>query len=531
MKHRTESWTWRIFALLLVVSVVLSACGGGGATATPAATGGQGEAEASPTAAQAEPTAAEAEPTTAEATPAETASGEATAEATPAETAAAEASPTVEATAAAGETPTAESGAATEGQAGAAGEPTLNPDVSGKVELWHFWASPVRRQAVRRVIALCKQQLPNIEVVDTVKPFGDIWTANLAAVAAGSGMPDVIVSDRPTLPKDAADGVYMNLQEWATRDNVVRDQFYNWAWDQTLYEGNTYGIPHETDVTVLFYNKNLFEQAGLDPNKPPTTWQEVQAYADKLDVIDNGQIKRVGFFPLWARGVDIWQYTNNAGMIAEDGTPQINNPKMVETVQWIKSWIDRYGGWQNVQNFQSQFGAPPNDLFMSGGAAMLVDIYGYNSALQFYRPKAKLDNGDTPNMDWGIALIPYNESADPGTWSGGFSLSIPTAAPNAEAAWEFIKCATGAQGQASWARDTQAQPTNLAAANDPVLLADPNWQVAAKALETSTGGVYVGAYPNWGEQLAQRWERVWTGELTPQQALDEAQTAVEAAIQ
>jgi multiple sugar transport system substrate-binding protein len=106
-------------------------------------------------------------------------------------------------------------------------------------------------------------------VTDTVKPFGDIWTANIAAVAAGSGMPDVIVSDRPTLPKDAADGVYMNLQEWADRDGVTRDQFYDWAWDQTLYEGETYGIPHETDVRVLFWNKQLFAQAGLDPEQTP----------------------------------------------------------------------------------------------------------------------------------------------------------------------------------------------------------------------------------------------------------------------
>ena len=87
------------------------------------------------------------------------------------------------------------------------GQIAYNPDVSGEIELWHFWASPVRRNGVQRIKAICEQKLPNITVTDTVKPFGDIWTANIAAVAAGSGMPDVIVSDRPTLPKDAADGV------------------------------------------------------------------------------------------------------------------------------------------------------------------------------------------------------------------------------------------------------------------------------------------------------------------------------------
>lgn len=408
--------------------------------------------------------------------------------------------------------------------------PTLNPEVSGDVELWHFWASPVRRNAIRRVIAMCQQELPNITVTDTVKPFGDIWTANVAAVSAGSGMPDVIISDRPTLPRDAEAGVYTDLQEWADRDGVTRDQFYDWAWDQTLYEGSTYGIPHETDVTVLFWNKQLFQEAGLDPEDPPETWEELEEYADALDVQNaDGSYERIAFFPLWNRGVDIWQYTNDSDMIAADGTPQINNEKMVETVEWIKSWVDRYGGWQNLQTFRNQYSAPPNDLFMGGGVAMLVDIFGYNSQLEFYRPTVTLEDGTTPRMEWGISLIPYN--TDAGTWSGGFSMSIPSGADNAEAAWEFIKCATSVEGQASWARDTQAQPTNIQAAQDPVVSASPYWSVVDEALQTSTGGVYVTKYPNWGEQIGQRMEQVWLGELTPQEALDQAQEAVETAIQ
>jgi multiple sugar transport system substrate-binding protein len=410
------------------------------------------------------------------------------------------------------------------------GDITYNADVSGDLELWHFWASPVRRNAIRRVIAICQEKLPNITVTDTVKPFGDIWTANIAAVAAGSGMPDVIVSDRPTLPKDAADGIYMSLQEYADRDGVTRDQFYDWAWDQGVYEGAIYGIPHETDVTVLFYNKNLFAQAGLDPEKPPTTWAELEEYADALDVQNpDGTYERIGFFPLWNRGVDVWQYTNNASMIAEDGTPQINSPEVLEVVEWIKGWVDRYGGYEAIQNFNATYNqAPPNDNFMSSRVAMRADIFGYNSALEFYRPSVPLDDGTTPRMDWGVALLPGNP--DTGTWSGGFAMSIPNGSPNADAAWEFIKCATSAEAQSSWARDTQAQPTNIEAAQDPVLNAHPLWPIVDQALSTSTGGVYVSQYPNWTEQLNQRWDLVWAGDLDPQQALDEAQEAVEAQI-
>jgi multiple sugar transport system substrate-binding protein len=415
------------------------------------------------------------------------------------------------------------------------GEVIYNADVSGDIEIWHFWASPLRRNGLKRIIAICQQNLPNITVTDTVKPFGDIWTANVAAVTAGSGMPDVIVSDRRTLPKDAADGVYMSLQEFADRDHITRDQFYDWAWDQTLFEGQTYGIPFETDVRVLFWNKQLFEAAGLDPNQPPTTWEELWDMADKLDVKnDDGTYQRIAFFPLWNAGFNpFWAYLNNAPLIDAAGKPVINSPEAVETLQWIKRWVDRYGGWKALQDFRAKYGAPPSDLFMSNGVVMFTDIFSYNSQLEFYRPRADTNadgqlTGDDPRMDWGIATLPYN--AVPANWSGGFSISIPTGADNPEAAWEFIKCMSGPEGQASWARDTQAQPTNLIAATDPVLAASPGWSVVDQALQASSGGVYVADYPNWNEQLDLVLEQVWIGELTPQEALDQAQAAVEAAL-
>lgn len=410
--------------------------------------------------------------------------------------------------------------------------PVLHPDVVGNVELWHFWASPTRRNAIKRVIALCQQKLPGIAVTETVFSFGQLWNDNAKAVRAGVGMPDVIVSDRPALRRDAQAGLYQDLQALADRDNVTRDQFYAWAWDQTLQADHTYGIPFETDVTVLFYNKTLFAEAGLDPDRPPTTWDEVEAYANRLDRRGpDGEFVRIGFFPLWNRGMGIWQYAGGGEMIAADGTPQVNHPRIVATAEWIKSWVDRYGGWDAVQAFDAAYNqAPPADNFMSGRVAMRVDIFGYNSALEFYRPSTVLGNGETVRTDWGVALVPHAPDAAPGTWSGGFAMSIPTGSPNTEAAWEFIKCATGPDGQASWARDTQAQPTNIAAATDPVVQAMPQWQVVDEALATSTGGNSLDAYPEWIRHVDERWPQVWSGELTAQEALDAAQAEIEQAL-
>jgi multiple sugar transport system substrate-binding protein len=477
----------RMAALVLVGSTLLAACDSG----TPAAT----------------PTTAPVEATATVAAPATTA-------------------PETAATATTGETAgaTATSGGTTEAGAG----PKLNKDVSGDIEMWHFWSSPVRRNAIRRVINICQAELPNIKVTEVAKPFGDIWTANTAAVAAGSGMPDVIVADRPKLPQDAANNIYTDLQEMATRDGITGQEFWPFTWQQTLYQGDTYGLPFETDVRVMFYNKNAFTDAGLDPNNPPKTWDELMAAADKLDKKNpDGTYSQIAFFPLIGN-VDpqIWGYTNDVDWVTEDQQLKIDDPKAVETLNWVKKWVDRYGGWEAIQAFRATFQSPPNDAFMSGKVAMMVDVNGYASQLNFYNPKYTGADGKSNRLDWAVSDMPYNTS--PGSWSGGFALSIPKGADGADAAWEFMKCASGPQGAASWSRDTYAMSANIEGAHDPALLGDPVWQFFLKAMDYSTGGVFLEKYPNWSEQLSQRYEKVWTGELTAEQALKEAQDAVQA---
>jgi multiple sugar transport system substrate-binding protein len=409
--------------------------------------------------------------------------------------------------------------------------PQLNRDLAGNIEMWHFWSSPLRRNAIRRVIAICGEQLPNIEVTETARPFADIWTANAAAVAAGSGMPDVIVSDRIKLPEDAAQKIYTNLQEWADRDGVKGEAFWPFAWQQTLYQGDTYGIPFETDVRVLYYNKNAFKEVGLDPEKPPKTWAELEEYAAKLDKkAADGSYERLGFAPLEGNASpEFWGYANDVDWITEDGKVEINTPRAVETLNFVKKWIDRYGGWDNYKKIRTGFQSPPNDAFMSGKVAMLVHINGYASQLNFYNPQIdKPDGSGRERLDWGVSDMPYNTSK--GSWSGGFAMSIPRGAQNPEPAWEFIKCATGEEGAVSWSRDTYAMSAHVQAARDPALVSDPVWSFFLQAMEYSTGGNRLEEYPGWGEQLTQRYEKVWTGEMTAEQALQEAQAAVEAEV-
>ncbi len=407
----------------------------------------------------------------------------------------------------------------------------LNTSVSGTVNLWHFWGSPVRRTAIQRIVALCSAALPKIKITETFKPFGDLWTANTAAVAAGSGMPDVIVEDRPKLPLAAKNQVESDLQKYVDRDKLDSSQYWPFTWQQTLYKGDSYGIPYETDVRVLYWNKVAFQDAGLDPAKPPTTWDELWAAADKLDKKNaDGSYARIAFSPIIGNtGWDLYSKLNGDQVVNSDGTKvTVNDPKMVETMQWMKKWIDRYGGWDAMQKMIGSFTSPPNDAFMSGKVAMVIDINGYASQLKFYNPKVPGPDGKPTTLDYGITYPPNNGTQT--STSGGFALSIPRGAPNPDASWEFIKCATGPAAQVSWARDTYAMPGNQKAASDPILMADPAWKFMVDAMKVSQplGGPYVPAYANFGEQVDKRQADMLSGKVDIKTGLDQAQQAIDA---
>jgi len=404
----------------------------------------------------------------------------------------------------------------------------IYPDTKGEITWWHFWGSPVRRGAVRRIVAAFNTVYPNIKVTETFVPWGDIWTKAMAAVAAGSGMPDVLVEDRPQLFVRAKNKVDISLAELCNRDGIDGSAFWPFTWAEAVVNGEPYGLPYETDIRVLFTNQYLLKEAGLDPERPPKDWDDLWAYADKVDKKEpDGKLLCAAFWPTFGNvGLDHWIWNNGGDFVDKDGNPTLNTKEAVEALAWMKKWADRYGGKANWDAFAGTFGQGAQDGFMSSRVAMKVDIAGYMSFLNFYDPRTP----DKQRLLWTASPIPCAPGKKPVSLSGGFALSIPQGVKNIEPAWEFIKYATFV-GQASWARDTFAIPTiEKVAREDPVLNAEPKWRFFIEAMAYGRPGFTHPCYPSMLEVLGPALDAVWAGTMTPQEALDEAQKKAEAEI-
>lgn len=309
------------------------------------------------------------------------------------------------------------------------------------IDFWTFWGSETRRPIIEKIIEDFNSSQDRIEVKHTFLPWGDIWTKNIASISAGNPA-DVIINDINSVTSRAANNQVMDITEWVKADNL-EETFYPELYNTVVYQDKIYALPFVTDTRLLFYNKDAFEEAGLDPEKPPATWAELEEFAKKLDKKNGNSFERVGFHPLWGNfGADGWLLNADEGRsyFDEEGNPIVNTPKKIEALKWIRSWNDRLGQ-SNVEAYQAEFGTQQAHPFLSGKIAMYVDVATFYTQIRDY--------GD--GMNFGVAPIPeMEEGSGHHSVGGGFVAEIPQGSDNPEEAYEFLKYLTGVEAQSYW---------------------------------------------------------------------------------
>ena len=95
-------------------------------------------------------------------------------------------------------------------------------------------------------------------------------------------------------------GPFLDIRPYAERDGVVRDDWFASQWDGTFFNGRQFALPGVTDVRLFYWNKDHYREAGLDPEVPPATWDELEAVTAKVTKRDNsGRITQFGFLPYY----------------------------------------------------------------------------------------------------------------------------------------------------------------------------------------------------------------------------------------
>lgn len=408
----------------------------------------------------------------------------------------------------------------------ATGKPGTNAgDGPVEIEFWSFWGSGPRSEAVNKIITDFNEKQDDIVVKHVYQPWGDIWTKSLASVAAGNP-PDVIIQDINSVKQRADANQAINLQPYIDKeDEEIESRFYPQLLDAATYEDEVYGLPFNTDTQVLFYNKDLFEKAGLDPETPPATWADLEEYASALEEKDGDKWKTIGFYPLWSTGEDVWAINADNGTSWFDSKDEvkINTPNKVESLQWVLDWQNHIGK-STVESYEAEFGAGIADPFVSELVAMRGQNINYFVELQ------QLDQ----DVNFGVALLPEKtEGSGHYSWGGGFTAEIPYGAKNPDASWEFIKYLTSDDVQEYWGSQgfdimaNQSANESLAKSSELDENGQMIYEIANEALETTVITPVPLSAPDYLPLVNTEIDAAMLGNKSAKEALDDAQKSVE----
>lgn len=293
------------------------------------------------------------------------------------------------------------------------------------------------------------------------------------------------------------------------------------------FDGKLHSMPFNTSNPILYYNKDLFKAAGLDPEKPPATFEEVKEAAAKLT--QNGQAGAsfaiYGWFmeQLFANQGE--EYVNNGnGRTASATESLLNNETGVKTLTWWKDLVDS----KSALNL----GRKTDDTkkaFAAGQIAMTLDS---TASLR------GIVDTVAGNFEVGTGFLPKAADAkDGGVVVGGASLWILNNKPEAEqkAAWEFIKFLAKPETQAYWHINTGYFPITKKAYDEQIVADNlakyPQFQTAVDQLHASTPstasqGAVIGVFPEARQLVETAIEEALTGVKEPQKALDDAAKAI-----
>ncbi|MGQ0629112.1 MAG: ABC transporter substrate-binding protein [Phycisphaerales bacterium] len=302
------------------------------------------------------------------------------------------------------------------------------------IEYWEKWTGP-EGDAVQRMVDRFNDSQSRIFVVRT--PVSDIKSKALVAIGGGDP-PDLVGLYSYCIPQFAESGAAMALDPFGPTGTGIDGGRYAPAVRELLsYGGRLWAGVTSSYSLALYYNKQMFKEAGLDPDRPPRTIVELEAAAARFVERDGqGGLTRAGFLPnlppWWPY---FWPIMFGGSLYdARAGRVTLTAEANVRAYSWVQRFVGSLGpkaaatyGNNFARSFQSA-----RDPFISGAVPMIVQGPWIANFLRLYRPDLEYGAGPVP-----VEAEYFDERAPTGMLEADV-LIIPRGCPHPEEAFEFL---------------------------------------------------------------------------------------------
>jgi sn-glycerol 3-phosphate transport system substrate-binding protein len=292
------------------------------------------------------------------------------------------------------------------------------------------------------------------------------------------------------------------------------DSFYPTLMENGRTAGKTWGIPFQRSTIVMYYNKDAFQAAGLDPSKPPATWDEMVAVGKKLTKPDGSQwgvmIPSTGY-PYWMFGALTMQ--NGQVLMNGDGdTTYFDSPAVIGALQF---WKDLGNKHAVMPKGTIEWGTLRQN-FLEGKTAIMWHSTGNLTAVK-----------KNATFDFGVAMLPASKRRGTPTGGGNFYIFKKTTPEERKAAMRLIKFMTSPDRSAEWSMKTGYMGVSPAAYETEALKQYvkefPYAAVARDQLKYATAELSTYQTGRVRKLLDDAIQAALTGSKTPEAALKDAQ--------
>ncbi|HAX03332.1 MAG: hypothetical protein A2Y45_00775 [Tenericutes bacterium GWC2_34_14] len=385
------------------------------------------------------------------------------------------------------------------------------------IDFWHM--SPVGSPSfsgMKAIVNDFNESQDEYFVRGTGFSFWDYWDKINVAIASRTA-PDIGLSTIDDVEARAQSGALYNISELIAADTsdapLELDEFRQSQKDFATFEGDLYAMPFSATTRVLYYNLDMFTEEGLTEADVPTTWDELKTIAKQFDIVEGGQLSRLGFDPTYGNATyHGWLWQNNLDFFDENKLPTLNTQAHVDVLKWIMNFNNDF-----TRNQLTTFGEGNQLLginpFASERVAMIVEVDGLYQIIK--------DAGATFN--YGVAPIPIPEGGTRVNWGSGFSLEMYDNGKNETAerdgAFLFYKYLLSKDIQIRLAEVNGWIMSHISAMEDYVegnailekLLAEVNYAVDK---------VYIPYAPSWhGNDWQPYYNEALSGTMTAEEAL------------
>lgn len=340
-------------------------------------------------------------------------------------------------------------------------------------------------------------------------PSGPPYMEKVLTQFAGGNPPDVLFVEVNNFKKFAEKEVLEDLTPYLEKETAFKKKdFYPQIIDRFTINNKLYVLPRDiAPICVVYYNKKLFDEAGVKYPTDDWTWSDLVKKGQKLTKKDaKGIYTQFGFVDDWP----IWEsfvYSNGGSLVDNVKNPKrctLDKKAAIDAVQFRADLIHKYKITPSPSQMTAMGGMGTSDMFVSGKVAMFYS--GIWKTPLFRQIK---------DFQWDVVMFPKGPTGIRAFSTGGSGYAIVKASKKKEAAWKLVTYLAGKQGQIELAKTGLAQPAMIKIAESEHFLDNKPPKNKSIVLKGVKYVVFAPLMSEWEEinvsLIAPAFDKIWSG--------------------